>query len=108
MADLPGAVMSDIKVDMDTNNVLRIVAEKSDAVDADETRGGFTIHRSERTTGRQSRAIQLPAYADANKVTCSFDNGVLRIVARKLEGIEAGGRRRIAVAAAAVPRTSTA
>ena len=88
----------------------------------------MTYHRSERTSGRQWRTLQLPAYADAHKIAARLDNGVLTVSAPKIEGIEvrrasstrrprarpspatpahafcstqAGGRRRIAVQGAA-------
>ena len=112
VADVPGVAMRDVKIDVDANNVLHISAEKANAVEQDETRvsllraqgatrarrpdpslrahaqGGVTYHRSERTSGRQWRSMQLPAYADAHKIAARIDNGVLTICAPKIEGIE--------------------
>lgn len=100
LADLPGVAMGDIKIDIDAGNVLRISAEKSDSQDEDVTQGGVTYHRSERSTGRQVRYVQLPANTDAARVAARVEHGVLTVVAPKIEGLEAGGRRRIAVQAA--------
>ena len=38
VADVPGVAMRDVKIDVDANNVLHISAEKSNAVEQDETR----------------------------------------------------------------------
>jgi hypothetical protein len=38
VADVPGVALRDVKIDVDANNVLHISAEKSNAVEQDETR----------------------------------------------------------------------
>ena len=70
----------------------------------------MTYHRSERTSGRQWRSMQLPAYADAHKIAARIDNGVLTICAPKIEGIEvrrAPGHPRSPVACGPLPHRAT-
>lgn len=107
LADLPGAAIRDITVDVDANNVLSIVAEKSDSFDSDMTSGGITLHRAERTTGRLWRNVQLPSFVDGGQVSARLEAGVLVIVARKNADAPPHGRRHIAVAAGA-PRVRDA
>ena len=52
--------------------------------------GGLTFHRSERTTGRQWRNLQLPAYADAHAISASLEHGLLTVTMPKMTGAEAG------------------
>ena len=100
VADLPGVALKDVRIDVDAGNVLRISAERVEEQERDDVRGGVTYHRSERTSGRQWRSLQLPQGVDASRIAAKLENGVLCICAPKIEGFDAGGRRRIAINAA--------
>ena len=65
----------------------------------DDVVGGVTYHRSERTTGHQTRSLQLPSHADSSKVTAKLEHGVLTVTAPKVAGYLVGGRRHIAITA---------
>jgi len=103
VADLPGAQLADVKIELGDDRVLRISAEQRGAAfEQDETRGGVTYHRAERSSGRQWRSLQLPAGVDASKLSARLDRGVLCVCAPKhAAGAEGAGRRRIEVTQAA-------
>lgn len=79
--DLPGVAPEDLDINI-ANGFVHLKAERKQV--HEETLGW--THNIERSYGRISRSIQLPPRADVDNSTASFQNGVLSIVFRKLEG----------------------
>ena len=79
-AEMPGVDLDDIEVTV-TDNMLVLRGEKQKEEEADE--GDY--YRSERVYGAFVRSIPLPAEADAQKASASFNNGVLEIRLPKAE-----------------------
>ncbi len=69
-AELPGMDLEDIEVTVDAGT-LTIHAERHEEHEQP--------HRSEFRYGTVTRSVTLPAHADADKVTASYDKGVLRV-----------------------------
>lgn len=83
-AELPGVRVEDIKVDLE-DGVLTLSGEKKVENRKDEE----SFHRIERVYGQFVRRIRLPSDADADKVTASFENGILQIRIGKTETAKA-------------------
>ena len=66
-AELPGCSSEDVTVEVH-DGVLSIRGEKKSETESDDDH----LHFSERTYGRFSRAIKLPANADAQHVEARF------------------------------------
>lgn len=79
--ELPGVSPEDFEINV-SGNVLTLTGEKSDKR---EDRRGNCFY-SERSYGRFSRTVQLPASVDPNKVDANFKNGVLTIKLEKHPG----------------------
>lgn len=73
-AELPGLSEKDIQITVSAGG-LTLTGEKSEQKEVKEE----NYYRSERTYGRFSRQIGLPAGADVAKAEASFKDGVLRI-----------------------------
>lgn len=78
-AEMPGLKKEDIDVSMD-GNVLTIRAEVSQ-YDAD-TKNDKVLH-SERYYGSVQRSLSLPSEVAAEKVTASYEDGMLKLVLPK-------------------------
>jgi HSP20 family protein len=89
-ADLPGLTAQDIDIRLE-GSALIISGERRD--ERNQTRENY--HVSERTFGRFQRTIHLPQQVDPESIHAEFDQGVLRVTARKARA--AGACRRIAV-----------
>ena len=89
--ELPGVKQEDVQVSVE-NGVLTIAGEKkfSRATDPDSNGGRFV----ERQYGRFERVLALPQSVDAEKITASYDNGVLTL---KLPKAAESRRRRIEI-----------
>ncbi|MGE0057262.1 MAG: Hsp20/alpha crystallin family protein [Dehalococcoidia bacterium] len=72
--ELPGIAAKDVDIAID-EGVLTVTGEKKGETEVNE--GNY--HRSERTYGKFSRQVSLPAHADADKATAKFTDGVLEI-----------------------------
>lgn len=80
-AELPGVAEKDIDVAL-ANGMLTIRAEKHQ--DKDETSGkDGAYHVTERSYGAFARSMQVPFDVDADKVTATFKDGVLKLVLPK-------------------------
>ncbi|TPX34941.1 hypothetical protein SeMB42_g07261 [Synchytrium endobioticum] len=77
-ADLPGMKKEDVQVHL-KEDVLTIEGERRD----DREEQGSRRHVVERSCGRFSRSIQLPADADLENAQGNVENGVLRIALNK-------------------------
>jgi HSP20 family protein len=89
--ELPGMRPDDIEVDIE-NNVLTIRGEKRE--EREEGGEGARYHLSERRYGTLARSFVLPRDVDADRISASFDNGVLEVVIPKSEKAR---RRRIEI-----------
>jgi HSP20 family protein len=79
-ADVPGIRMEDIDIKLEDGTLTLSGSRK---FEAENKQGGY--HRLERAYGQFQRAFTLPESVDAEKVTASYDNGVLKIVLPKKE-----------------------
>jgi HSP20 family protein len=79
-AELPGLTKEDINITLE-NNVLRLSGERKFEKDARKE----SYHRIERTYGAFSRSFALPHQVSSEKVTASFENGVLTLTVPKAE-----------------------
>jgi HSP20 family protein len=73
-ADMPGVKKDDIDISL-KNDVLYIRAERK----GEEEHRGAKRYAHERRFGTYSRSVQLPFCSDAEKVSATFENGVLEI-----------------------------
>ena len=73
-ADLPGMSQDDIAIEV-KDSVLSISGERKD----ERRENGNGYHRAERTFGRFSRTLALPRGIDAQRVSASFERGVLEV-----------------------------
>jgi HSP20 family protein len=79
-ADLPGMAEEDIEIEV-KDGVLAVSGERRD----ERERGEAGYRRVERSFGRFSRAIRLPRGTDPERVSASFENGVLEVRVAKPE-----------------------
>ena len=79
-AELPGVRPEDVKISLE-GNVLTVHGQKQQMAEERAER----VHRYERTYGEFERTFNLPASVDANKITASYENGVLTITLPKAE-----------------------
>ncbi|HEU4735408.1 MAG TPA: Hsp20/alpha crystallin family protein [Solirubrobacterales bacterium] len=73
-ADLPGLTKDDIEIEV-KDGVLSISGERK----SEHHENGEGFYRIERSFGRFSRSLDLPAGVDAASVAAEFDNGVLEV-----------------------------
>jgi len=74
-ADVPGLSPDDIRLEVRDGGLLLEGERKQEM----EIEGKEGVYRSERMYGRFSRMIPLPEAADPDKISASFENGVLEI-----------------------------
>lgn len=87
-AELPGVAPEEIDISV-VGDVLTIACKRN----GDET-GEVRYHRRERMRGEFTRSIQLAFPVDVERVSASYENGVLRVT---LPRAEADKPRKIAV-----------
>ena len=80
-ADLPGFDKNDISLDVD-NDILTISAERHSEHEDKDKQGNYI--RCERSYGNYSRSFDVSAI-DSEKITASYDNGVLTLDMPKKE-----------------------
>jgi HSP20 family protein len=73
-ADLPGLKENEVDIEVDADGIV-ISGEKRDEREVKEE----SFYRSERSYGKFTRRVALPAGADTENATASFKNGVLEI-----------------------------
>ena len=73
-ADLPGVSEEDVTIEVQ-DNVLTVSGERK----AEHERKEKGFYRLERSFGRFSRSLTLPEGVDADKISASFDKGVLEV-----------------------------
>lgn len=79
-ADLPGLAKEDIEIQL-KDDVLTISGERR----SEHQDNGEGFYRVERSFGRFSRSLDLPAGVDAASITAEFENGVLEVHVPKPE-----------------------
>ncbi|MCL4781578.1 MAG: Hsp20/alpha crystallin family protein [Bryobacterales bacterium] len=79
-ADLPEMKLEDLDIQLE-NGTLTLKGERK-FEKSDKDRG---YHRIERSYGSFVRAFSLPDYADAEKVSADYKNGVLTVTVPKKE-----------------------
>jgi HSP20 family protein len=79
-AELPGLTRKDIQITFE-NGVLRLAGERK--LEKDEDKDNY--HRIERAYGSFSRSFTLGSGVDADRVTATFQDGVLTITVPKAE-----------------------
>ena len=82
-ADLPGAKMEDIKVEVQGND-LSLQGERS----FEKSHATDRFHCQERYSGRFVRRMTLPESVDKDKIRAEFSNGVLRVILPKTRETE--------------------
>ena len=99
-ADLPGLSEDDVEIEV-RDNVLTIAGERK----AEHEAGENGYYRVERSFGHFSRSLQLPDGVDADRISASFENGVLELTIPKPEQRKP---RRIAIGGSAKTVEGTA
>lgn len=80
MAEVPGVRPQDVKISLE-GNVLTVHGQKQQLAEEQTER----VHRYERTYGEFERTFSLPASVDANRISASYEHGVLTITLPKAE-----------------------
>jgi HSP20 family protein len=80
MAEIPGMLKKDIKISFE-NNYLTLSGEKKDKYESKEA----NFYRKERTYGRFSRSIPIPAGIMLDKIEAEYEQGVLTVKIPKAE-----------------------
>jgi HSP20 family protein len=80
--ELPGIHQDDLEVTLEGDR-LTIKAEKKDEVSEDATH-----HTRERYYGRYQRTTVLPLHVDGDRITATFENGVLELRLPKSEDVK--------------------
>lgn len=88
-ADLPGMEEKDIDLRLTDPRTLIIQARRS--AEADTSKDGWHVH--ERSVGTFLRTVPMPCEIDAEKVTATYDKGVLTITLTKAPDAQATARR---------------
>jgi HSP20 family protein len=81
--ELPGVSEKDLEVTLE-ENMLTIKAEKKDEVAEDATH-----HAQERYYGKYVRSMSLPFHVNGDKVSATFENGILELRLPKAEELKA-------------------
>lgn len=80
IAELPGMKREDIQVEFE-NGMLTIRGQRA----REEEKKEKNFHRVERSFGSFARAFRLPATVDAERISASYEDGVLKLEMPKRE-----------------------
>jgi HSP20 family protein len=80
--ELPGITEKDLEVTLE-GDMLTIKAEKKEAATEDATH-----HTRERYYGKYVRSMSLPSHVNGDKISATFDNGVLELRIPKAEEVK--------------------
>jgi HSP20 family protein len=94
-AELPGVKMEDLEIGFE-QNVLTIRGTKRSSLDP-AAQGELRVYTAERVTGAFERSLKLPDFVDGDRISASFENGLLTVTVPKAQAAQA---RRIAINAA--------
>ncbi|HEY4617248.1 MAG TPA: Hsp20/alpha crystallin family protein [Flavobacterium sp.] len=90
----PGLKKEDFKVEID-NNMLSISSEKEQ--EKEETRKKGNYYRKEFNYQSFRRSFSLPDYADENKISANYKDGILHVEIDKKEGAKQTMAKTIAI-----------
>ena len=79
-ADIPGLELNDLDLRVE-DNTLTVRGERKAKVEVEQE----SYHRVERTYGSFSRSFSLPHTVDPEKISATYENGVLRLTMGKRE-----------------------
>jgi HSP20 family protein len=79
-AELPGLKKEDIEISLH-EGFLNLAGERKQA----EKQEGAEVYRAERRAGRFHRSINLPCRVEADKITATYNEGVLTVTLPKAE-----------------------
>jgi len=79
-AELPGMVSNDINITYN-DGILTLSGERKQS----DTYKEMTVVRSERSVGDFEKSFRIPSKVDQNKISASFNNGILTITMPKSE-----------------------
>ena len=88
VAELPGLKQEDVELNLD-NDLLTLRGETSTSRDEKDKQ----YHLSERSYGRFERSFRLPETVDREKISASFENGLLTVTLPKSERTEQKAKR---------------
>ena len=80
LAELPGVKPEDVKIQLE-NNVLTIRGEKNQEQHSEQSR----VQRFERSYGLFERSFAVPSTVDADRISATYENGVLTVSLPKAE-----------------------
>jgi len=83
-AEIPGITKEDLKITVDSDNILSMKGTKKRESKEEGESGGINYHRIERSYGEFSRSFILPDYVDPNSIEAKFENGVITINLEKI------------------------
>jgi HSP20 family protein len=83
-AEVPGIDPKALEITV-TGDLLTIKGEKK----SEKEEKGKNFHRIERSFGSFSRSVEIPSYADTDKVTADYKDGVLTVTLAKKEEAKA-------------------
>jgi len=89
-AELPGVNKNDVNITLE-DGVLTITGEKKE--ETEQGKDGSRYHMWERKYGSFKRAFTLPKEIDAEKITATFENGILSVVLPKTEKAKVQGKK---------------
>jgi HSP20 family protein len=84
-AEIPGISKEDIKITVDSDNILSLKGTKKRELKESNESGGINYHRIERSYGEFSRSFILPDYVNPDSIQAKFENGVITINLEKTE-----------------------
>lgn len=76
-AELPGVDLSQIDISFE-QNVLTIRGMKRPSIDTAND-GEIRVYAAERVTGTFERSVRLPEFVDGDRISASFNNGLLAV-----------------------------
>jgi HSP20 family protein len=85
VVELPGMRKEDIEISLH-EGTLTIGGERKR--DSNSSSNGETAERTERYIGRFRRSVALPTRVDANKVSASYQDGILTVTLPKAEEVK--------------------
>lgn len=88
VAELPGLKQEDVELSVE-NDLLTLRGETSSSRDEKDKQ----YHLTERSYGRFERSFRLPETVDREKISASFDNGLLTVTLPKSERAQPKAKR---------------
>jgi HSP20 family protein len=78
-AEMPGMKKEQVKVTL-AEGVLTLAGDRAPAVDAEK----MNLIREERSCGKFEKTVRLPVKVDENKISATFENGILTVALPKV------------------------